>query len=64
MNALLVKTINNPQTTPGSSGVHTVRLAIDENVSNWSTTPTVYVFTLWRSYRPPITCHMCIDKSV
>jgi len=43
MNALLATNINNPQTTPGSSGVHNVRLAIDENVSNWSTTPTAHV---------------------
>jgi len=42
MNALLAKTTNNPQTTP-DGGVHTVRLAIDENVSNWSTTPTAHV---------------------
>ena len=41
-NALLATTTNNPQTTP-DGGVHTVRLAIDENVSNWSTTPTAHV---------------------
>ena len=42
MNALLAKTTNNPQTTP-DGGVHPVRLAIDENVSHWSTTPTAHV---------------------
>ena len=42
MNALLAKTTDYPQTTT-DGGVHTVRLAIDENVSNWSTTPTAHV---------------------
>lgn len=43
MNALLAKNTDYPQTTPFSSGVHPVRLAVDENVNHWSTTPTAHV---------------------
>ena len=43
MNALLATTNDNPKTAPDGSGDHNVRLAIDENVSNWSTTPTAHV---------------------
>ena len=43
MNALLAKNTDYPQTTPFSGGVHPVRLAVDENVNHWSTTPTAHV---------------------
>ena len=43
MNALLAKTSSDPQTNPDSHSVHLLRLAGDENVSNYSTTPTAHV---------------------
>ena len=55
MNALLVKTVDNTQTVPDCRS-DSLRLAIDDNVSGYSTTPTAHVRDLVAAGIKPAGC--------